>query len=50
MKKKILLGTLIPLAMMGVGLGVALPLASCSSNDNQPITSIAMINGEHWQG
>jgi hypothetical protein len=50
MKKKILLKTLIPLTMMGVGLGTSLSLTSCSNNDDQPITSVAMINGEHWQG
>jgi hypothetical protein len=34
MKKRILLKTLIPLMAMGVGLGVALPLVSCSPNIN----------------
>jgi hypothetical protein len=34
MKKKILLKTLIPLASVGITLGTALPLVSCSCGNN----------------
>jgi hypothetical protein len=48
MKKKILLRTLIPLTTMGVGLGVALPLVSCScGNNDQPIVSGFLIDGSN---
>jgi hypothetical protein len=48
MKLKTLLRTLLPLAMMGVGLCVALPLASCScGNNDQPIVKGPLIDGSN---
>jgi hypothetical protein len=49
MKKKILLKTLIPLASVGITLGTALPLVSCSCGDNDDseafiFTSLQQLN------
>jgi hypothetical protein len=49
-KRRILLGTLVPLTVIGVALGTALPLTLCSSNNNeQPLpTSSLTIDSSNF--